>query len=56
MDMYWIIWIVVAVLGAVISARLAGGKGYSPVLFGIFGFVLPLIGVIVAAVLPRKAA
>jgi hypothetical protein len=51
-----IIVLVVAVLGAYFAARIAGGKGYSPVLFGIIGFILPLIGIIIAAVLPRKAS
>jgi hypothetical protein len=53
---YWIIALVVAGLGAFFAARIAGGKGYSQVVFGILGFFLPLIGIIIAAVLPRKAS
>jgi uncharacterized membrane protein len=53
---YWIVALVVAGLGAFIAARIAGGKGHSPVVFGILGFFLPLIGMIIAAVMPRKAS
>lgn len=51
---YWVVWLVVAGLGAFVSARIASGKGYGPVGFAILGLILPLVGVIVAAVLPRK--
>jgi Na+-translocating ferredoxin:NAD+ oxidoreductase RnfA subunit len=50
----WIIGLVVAVACAFFSAKLAGNKGRNPIGYGVLGFFLPLIGVIVAAVVPRK--
>lgn len=52
---YAIVWIAVGAIGAFFASRIAGNKGHSPALFGIIGFVLPLIGIIIAAVLPKKA-
>ncbi len=46
--------LVIAVLLAWTCARIAGSKGYSPVLFGILGFFFWLITLIVVLVLPRK--
>ena len=51
---YWIISLVFALLFAWLCARIAGGKGHSPVLFGILGFFFTLITLIVVLVLPRK--
>jgi|APHig6443717817_1056837.scaffolds.fasta_scaffold1884544_1 Na+-translocating ferredoxin:NAD+ oxidoreductase RnfA subunit len=50
----WIIAFAVAVACGLFSAKLAGDKGRSPVGYGLLGFFLPLIGIIVAAVVPRK--
>lgn len=51
---YWLVSLIVALLVAWLCARIAGSKGYSPVLFGILGFFFWLITLIVVLVLPRK--
>lgn len=38
------------------SGRIASKKGYSYAAFALVGFVIPLIGLIIAAVLPDKGA
>ena len=53
----WITSFVIAVICSFVSARIAGGKGHSALGFAILGFLLPLIGVIVALLLkPREAS
>jgi hypothetical protein len=42
----WIVSLAIAAAMAFICARIAGGKGHSPVGYGILGFFLPLIGLI----------
>lgn len=49
-----IISLVVAVVSAFIAGRIAGSKGHSAVGFGVLGFFLPLVGIIVAVVLKPK--
>jgi hypothetical protein len=51
----WIIGLAVAIGCGLLSAKLAGNKGRSPIGYGILGFFLPLVGVVVAAVVPKKA-
>ena len=49
---FFLIGIVIAVAIAFWCASIASRKGRSPLLWGILGFVLPLIALIVIAVLP----
>lgn len=51
----WIVAFAVAVACGLFSAKLAADKGRSPLGYGLLGFFLPLIGIIVAAAVPRKA-
>ncbi len=46
--------LIVAVLGGVIAGAIASSKGHSFIGYFLFGFFLPLIGIIVAAVQPVK--
>ncbi len=50
-----LIGIVIAVAIAAWCASIAAGKGRSPILWGILGFVFPLIALIVIAVLPAAS-
>ncbi len=49
-----IIWVVVAVAIAFLCANIASKKGRSPALWGILGFVIPVIALILILVLPRS--
>lgn len=51
----WIISFAVAAVCAFLCARIAAGKGRSPLGYAILGFFLPIIGLIVIAVLPSRA-
>ncbi len=44
---------VISVVCAFWCAKRAVDKGYNPVVWGILGFIIPLIAVIVMAFLPR---
>jgi hypothetical protein len=51
----WVwVTIMVALLVGYVCSRIAAGKGRSPWGFGRLGFFLPLIGLIVVAVIPRR--
>lgn len=50
----WIAGFVIAVVSSLLCARLATNKGRSATGFAILGFFLPLIGLIVAALIPAK--
>lgn len=50
----YIVGLVVAVLAAWFSASTASKKGHSPIGYGILGFFLPLVGIIVALVLKDR--
>ena len=47
-----LVWIVVALAFCYFCARIAIGKGRSPILWAILGAVFPLISLIVVALLP----
>ena len=49
-----IIYLIGAIIAAVICAVVAKGKGYSALLFGILGFFFSIITLIVVLVIPRK--
>ena len=49
-----LISLVISVICAVICYRIAIGKDRNPVGWTLLGFFLPLIGIIVIALLPRK--
>lgn len=51
----WIASFAVAAISAYLCVRIATRKGRSPLGYGILGFFLPLIGLIVVAVLPSRA-
>ncbi len=51
---FWIISIAVALVVAFICARVAGNKGHSAVGYGLLGFFLPLIGIIVVLVIKDR--
>ena len=54
---FWMLWLVIGGACAAACWVLASRKGRSPLGYAVLGFVLPLIGVIVAAVVsPRDAA
>lgn len=57
MDNMWLYFIglAVAALFGYICARIAGGKGRSPVGYGLLGFFFPLVGLIIIAVLPSRS-
>ena len=50
----WLVWLAIGVVAAIVCARIATSKGRSAIGYGILGFVLPLIGLIVVAVLPSR--
>lgn len=50
-----IISFIVAVISAYLCYRIAQRKGRGTVLWPIVGFIFPLLGLIVVALLPRKA-
>jgi ABC-type transport system involved in cytochrome c biogenesis permease subunit len=52
----WLVSIVIGLLFAWICARVAGGKGYSPVLFGILGFFFSCVTLIIVLLIPRRNA
>ncbi len=52
---YFIIWLVVGAVSAFLCHRIAVGKGRSGTGVAILGFVIPLVGIIVALVLPRRS-
>lgn len=43
--------LVVAIISGVVCYRIAGNKGHNAIGYGILGFFLPLIGIIVAFVI-----
>lgn len=47
--------IAVAILGAAISGGVARRKGRSTVGYGLLGLLLPLIGIVVALVVPDRS-
>ncbi|MDQ6649464.1 MAG: deoxyribodipyrimidine photolyase [Actinomycetota bacterium] len=49
-----IFYLIGAIVAAVICAVVAGGKGYSAILFGILGFFFSIITLVVVLVIPRK--
>jgi hypothetical protein len=49
--LYALLWVVVAVVAAVVSARIASSKGHSAVGYGLVGLILPLVGVVLALLL-----
>jgi hypothetical protein len=52
----WFIGLAIAIVFAVVCYRVAEGKGRSGVLYGLLGFFLPVIGLIVALVVPDRRA
>ena len=52
----WIIVLAVAAAFGFVCAKIAAGKGRSPVGYGLLGFFLPIVGLIVIAVLPSRTA
>lgn len=52
----WFISLAIAITIAVVCYRIAEGKGRSGVLWGIVGFLLPIVGLIIVLVLPDKRA
>ena len=50
----WIAGLVVGLVVAFICARVAGNKGHSAVGYGLLGFFLPLIGIIVVLVIKDR--
>jgi hypothetical protein len=52
----WFIGLAIAIVFAVVCFRVAEGKGRSGVLYGLLGFFLPVIGLIVALVVPDRRA
>lgn len=56
MEWLWLISLAIAIVFAVICYRVAEGKGRSGVLWGIFGFIIPIIALIIILILPDKRA
>lgn len=52
----WLVSILIALLFAWICARIAGGKGYPPLLFGILGFFFSCVTLIIVLLIPRRDA
>lgn len=52
----WLISLAIAITIAVVCYRIAEGKGRSGALWGIVGFLLPIVGLIIVLVLPNKRA
>jgi predicted cobalt transporter CbtA len=55
MEWLWLISLAIAIVIAVLCYRIAEGKGRSGVLWGILGFIVPLIALIIILVLPDKS-
>jgi predicted cobalt transporter CbtA len=55
MEWLWLISLAIAIVIAVLCYRIAEGKGRSGVLWGILGFIIPLIALIIILVLPDKS-
>lgn len=57
MDNIWLVAIALAVAAAfgLICARIASMKGRNPVGYGLLGFFVPLIGLMVVGLLPSKS-
>jgi predicted cobalt transporter CbtA len=56
--MEWFLWLIslaIAITIAVVCYRIAEGKGRSGVLWGVIGFIFPIIGLIVILVLSDKS-
>ena len=56
MEWLWLISLAIAIVVAVLCYRIAEGKGRSGVLWGILGFIIPIIALIIILVLPDKSA
>lgn len=56
MDINLVLVIILCAAFGYVSGRLASQKGYSYVAFALLGFVLPIVGLIISAVLPDKNA
>ncbi len=54
MEWLWLISLAIAIVFAVVCYRIAEGKGRSGVLWGILGFLFPIIALIIILVLPSK--
>lgn len=50
----FIINLILAIVFCVLCSMLGARKGYTPIGFGVMGFFLGLIGLIIAAVVPDK--
>jgi hypothetical protein len=55
MEWLWLISLAIAIVIAVLCYRIAEGKGRSGVLWGILGFIIPIIALIIILVLPDKS-
>jgi predicted cobalt transporter CbtA len=55
MEWLWLISPAIAIVFAVLCYRIAEGKGRSGVLWGILGFIIPIIALIIILVLPDKS-
>jgi hypothetical protein len=55
MVLLYILAVVIQIVVAVVCYRMAEAKGRSGVLYGILGLVLPVVGLIVTFVVPRRA-
>jgi predicted cobalt transporter CbtA len=55
MEWLWLISLAIAIVVAVLCYRIAEGKGRSGVLWGILGFIIPIIALIIILVLPDKS-
>ena len=55
MEWLWLIGLAIAIVVAVLCYRIAEGKGRSGVLWGILGFIFPIIALIIILVLPSKS-
>jgi len=56
--MEWFLWLIslaIAITIAVVCYRIAEGKGRSGVLWGVIGFIFPIVGLIVILVLSDKS-
>ena len=51
---FWLISLAIQITIAVVCYRIAEGKGRSGVLWGVIGFIFPIIGLIIVFVLPDK--
>ncbi|MGH3042619.1 MAG: hypothetical protein ACRDNG_12940 [Gaiellaceae bacterium] len=54
MEWLWLISLAIAIVVAVLCYRIAESKGRSGVLWGILGFILPIVALIIILVLPGK--